>query len=88
MAYHSRGNAHFDRGDYWRAFADHADGLGVRYLGKRYLAVRADLGEVRSQLAPGFAAMLDWAKGAWDQARSRLAEKPYRSNGASEDHTT
>lgn len=88
MAYHSRGNARFDRGDYWNAFADHADGLGVRYLGARYLAVRADLGQLRTQLAPGFAALVDWAEGAWDQARSRLAEETQRSNAGSGEKST
>lgn len=73
MAYRSRGNAHFATGDRWRGFADHADGLGVRYGGAQYLAVRARLGEVRDQLAPGFAALADLAAGAWDEARQSLA---------------
>ena len=51
MAYQSRGNAYFETGDYWDAFADHTDGLGVRYLGDQSLAVTARLGEVRLQLA-------------------------------------
>jgi tetratricopeptide (TPR) repeat protein len=73
MAYRSRGNAYFATGDRWRGFADHADGLGVRYGGATYLAVRARLGEVRDQLAPGFAALADLAAGAWDEARQSLA---------------
>ncbi len=80
MAYHSRGNARFETGDYWRAFADHANGLGVRYIGDRYLVVTGRVGEAWTQVEPQFAAMLEWAGLAWDQAKATLrgesAEEP------------
>lgn len=88
VAYRSRGNARFDTGDYWGAFADHADALGVQYIGDEYLLVRDRLGEVRSQLAPGFAAVLNWAVGAWDQAKHTVAETLRRSDGAGEEEST
>lgn len=88
VAYRSRGNARFDTGDYWGAFADHADALGVRYVGEEYLLVRDRLGEVRSQLAPGVDAVVNWAVGAWDQAKHTVAETLRRSEGAGEEEST
>lgn len=88
MAYHSRGNAHFDVGDYWRAFADHADGLGVRYLGDRYLVVTGRMGEVWTQAEPQLAAMLQWAEGAWGQAKATLEEKFQATDAANAEEPT
>jgi tetratricopeptide (TPR) repeat protein len=88
MAYHSRGNAHFDMGDYWRAFADHADSLGVRYLGDRYLVVTGRIGEVWTQVEPQLAAMVQWAEGAWDQAKATLEEKFQASEAESAEEPT
>lgn len=88
MAYRSRGNAHFAMGDYWDAFADHADGLGLRYLGERYLFVRDRLGEVRTQVAPGLAAVFNWAEGAWQQAKQSVAETLRRSDAQDGDKAT
>jgi hypothetical protein len=34
---------------------------------------------VRDQVAPGFAVVLNWAQGAWDQAKQTVAEKLRRS---------
>jgi peptidoglycan hydrolase-like protein with peptidoglycan-binding domain len=88
MVYQSRGNAHFDIGDYWRAFADHADGLGVRYLGDQYLAVTGRIGETWTHVEPQLAAMLEWAEGAWDQAKATLEEKLQSSDGGSAEEAT
>ena len=88
MAYHSRGNARFDTGDYWRAFADHADGLGVRYIGDQYLVVTDRMGEAWTQVEPQVTAMLEWAEVAWDQAKETLDEKLQSSDaGSAEDAT-
>ncbi len=88
MAYQSRGNAHFDIGDYWQAFADHADGLGVRYLGDQYLVVTGRVGETWTQVEPQLAAMLQWAEGAWFQAKATLEEKLQASDGGSAEEPT
>jgi tetratricopeptide (TPR) repeat protein len=88
MAYQSRGNAHFDIGDYWHAFADHADGLGVRYLGDQYLVVTGRIGETWARVEPQLAAMLQWAEGAWDQAKATLEEKLQASDGGSAEEPT
>ena len=89
LVYHSRGNTHFEMGDHWRAFADHADGLGVRYLGDQYLVVTGRIGETRTHVEPQLAAMLEWAEGAWDQARATLEEKKLQaSDGGSAEEPT
>jgi tetratricopeptide (TPR) repeat protein len=88
MAYHSRGNAHFDTGNHWRAFADHADGLGVRYLGEQYLVVTGRIGEVWTQVEPQLAAVVQWAEGAWDQAKATLEEKFQASDEKSAEEPT
>jgi tetratricopeptide (TPR) repeat protein len=88
MVYQSRGNAHFDIGDYWRAFADHADGLGVRYLGDQYLVVTGRIGETWARVEPQLAAMLQWAEGAWDQAKATLEEKLQDPDGGSAEEPT
>jgi hypothetical protein len=88
LVYHSRGNAHFDIGDYWQAFADHADGLGVRYLGDQYLVVTGRIGEIWAQVEPQLAAMLEWAEGAWDQAKATLEEKLQSSDAGSAEEAT
>jgi tetratricopeptide (TPR) repeat protein len=75
MAYHGRGNAHFSKGEYWRAFADHADGFGLRLLGDRYIALKDRLNDAKERVAPEFEAMVQWAKGSWDQAKQAVAEK-------------
>ena len=38
-----RGHAQYQLGHYWAAFRDYRDGLGIRVLGKRYLAIRDGL---------------------------------------------
>lgn len=88
MAYQSRGNAHFDIGDYWQAFADHADGLGVRYLGDQYLVVTGRIGETWTQIKPQVTETLEWAEGAWDQAKATLEEKLQASDGGSAEELT
>ncbi len=88
MAYHSRGNAQFDIGNYWGAFADHADGLGVRYIGDQYLVVTGRIGEAWTQVEPQLAAMLQWAEGAWDQAKATLEEKLQASDVGSAEEPT
>lgn len=88
MVYQSRGNAHFDVGDYWRAFADHADGLGVRYLGDQYLVVTGRIGETWTQIEPQVTATLEWAEGAWDQAKATLEEKLQDPDGGSAEEPT
>jgi peptidoglycan hydrolase-like protein with peptidoglycan-binding domain len=88
LVYHSRGNAHFDIGDHWRAFADHADGLGVRYLGDQFLVVTGRIGEAWTQVEPQLAAMLEWAEGAWDQAKATLEEKLQSSDAGSAEEAT
>jgi peptidoglycan hydrolase-like protein with peptidoglycan-binding domain len=88
MVYQSRGNAHFDIGDYWRAFADHADGLGVRYLGDQYLVITRRIGETWTQIEPQVTATLEWAEGAWDQAKATLEEKLQASDGGSAEEPT
>jgi peptidoglycan hydrolase-like protein with peptidoglycan-binding domain len=88
LVYHSRGNAHFDIGDHWRAFADHADGLGVRYLGDQYLVVTGRIGETWTQVEPQLVAMLEWAEGAWDQAKATIEEKLQSSDAGSAEEAT
>lgn len=88
MAYHSRGNAHFDTGGYWRGFADHADGLGVRYLGEQYLVVTERVGDAWTKVEPQVVEMLQWAEGAWDQAKETLAEKLQSAKTGSEEEAT
>jgi peptidoglycan hydrolase-like protein with peptidoglycan-binding domain len=88
LVYHSRGNAYFDIGDHWRAFADHADGLGVRYLGDQYLVVTGRIGETWTQVEPQLAAMLEWAEGAWDQAKATIEEKLQSSDAGSAEEAT
>lgn len=88
MAYHSRGNAQFDLGNYWHAFADHADGLGLRYIGERYLDTTQSLGAVWATAEPQLAAMARWAKGAWNSAKTTIEEKLDNDEEASEGETT
>jgi len=64
VAYDRIGHADSETGDCWAAVTDHMDRLGEHYLGEhyfgnQYLAVGDRLAEVRSQLAPGFAAVLN-----------------------------
>ncbi|MDX1576005.1 MAG: tetratricopeptide repeat protein, partial [Kiloniellales bacterium] len=88
MAYHSRGNTHFEKGDHWRGFADHADGFGVRYLGDGYLVARERMGEAWSRVEPQVAAMVQWAEGAWSQGKATLEEKlDTADETAVEEHT-
>lgn len=88
MAYHSRGNVYFEKGDHWRAFADHADGLGVRYLGDGYLVVTERMGDAWSQVEPQVAAMVQWAEVTWSKGKATLEEKlDDSSETAVEEHT-
>jgi tetratricopeptide (TPR) repeat protein len=88
MAYHGRGNAHFSKGEYWRAFADHADGFGLRLLGDRYIALKDQLHDAKEQVAPEFEAMVQWAKGSWDQAKQAVAEKMRSLDEGDEEEAT
>jgi tetratricopeptide (TPR) repeat protein len=88
MAYHGRGNAHFSKGEYWRAFADHADGFGLRLLGDRYIALKDRLHDAKEQVAPEFEAMVQWAKGSWDQAKQAVAEKMRSLDEGGEEEAT
>lgn len=88
MAYHGRGNARFDRGEYWTAFADHADGFGVRLLGDGYLVMRDHLREGMEKVAPEFEAMLQWAEETWVQAKDAVADKVRPSNEENEEEAT
>ena len=75
MAYHGRGNAQFSKGEYWLAFADHANAFGFRTLGDRYLVVREQVRDATDRVAPELEALAEWAKGTWDQAKDVIAEK-------------
>ena len=88
MAYHGRGNAHFSKGEYWRAFSDHADGFGLRLLGDRYIALKDQLHDAKERVAPEFEAMVQWAKGSWDQAKQAVAEKMRTLDEGDEEEAT
>lgn len=79
-ALYERGNAHYDKDDYWAAFGDYADGFGWRVLGYRYAALKNQIGVIKERTAPEFEAVVDWAEGAWDDAKEAIADKSQKSN--------
>jgi tetratricopeptide (TPR) repeat protein len=88
MAYHSRGNVYFEKGNHWRAFSDHADGLGVRYIGDGYLVFTERMGEAWTRVEPQVAAMVQWAEVTWSKGKATLEEKLEDSGEtAEEEHT-
>ncbi len=73
-ALYERGNAHYDKEDYWAAFGDYADGFGWRVLGYRYAALKNQIGTIKERTGPEIEAMLHWAEGAWDNATGAIAD--------------
>jgi len=72
IAHHSRGNAYFEAGDYWRGFADHANSLGIRYLGHQYLTLTNRVSEGWTKVEPQLEVLFDWAQTAWQATWERV----------------